>query len=66
MGVALQDLDCVAMGDVVEADAVGCEDLIAHFDAVLFCKTARIQSEEKMYDRHDKPEVKPTIKSVPF
>lgn len=50
MGVALQDLDGVAMGDVVEADTVGCEDLIAHFDAVLFCKTAGIQPEEKMYD----------------
>lgn len=50
MGVALQDLDGVAMGDVVEADTVGCEDLIAHFDAVLFCKTTGIQPEEKMYD----------------
>lgn len=43
MGVALQDLHCVAVGDVIKADPIGCEDLITHFDAMLLCKTTRVQ-----------------------
>lgn len=46
MGVALQDLHCIAVCDVMEADPVGCEDLVAHFDAVLLCETAWVQPEE--------------------
>lgn len=48
MSVALQDFDCIAMGDVIEADPVGRHDLIAHLDAVLLCKSARVQPEEKI------------------
>lgn len=50
VGVALQDLHCVAVGDVIEADPIGCQDLIAHFYAVLLCKTTGVQprrAEEK-------------------
>ncbi len=51
VGVALQDLDCIAVGDVIKADPVGCKDLIAHFDAMLFCKPTRVQPEEKIYKK---------------
>lgn len=50
MGVALQDLHCIAVGDVIKADPIGCKDLIAHLDAMLFCKTTRVQPGEKVYD----------------
>lgn len=46
MGVALQDLHCVAVGDVIKTDPIGCEDLITHFDAMLLCKTTRVQPKE--------------------
>lgn len=48
VGVALQDLHCVAVGDVLKADAIGCKNLIAHFDAMLFCKATWVQPEENM------------------
>lgn len=46
MGVALQHLHCIAVRDVIEADPVGCEDLVPHFDAVLLCETAWVQPED--------------------
>lgn len=47
MSVALQDLHCVAVGDVIKAHPIGCKDLIAHFDAVLLCETTRVQPKEQ-------------------
>lgn len=47
MSVALQDLHCIAVGDVIEAHPIGCKDLIAHFDAVLLCETSWVQPEEQ-------------------
>lgn len=38
MGVALQDLNGIAMSDVIKADSVGCKDLVTHLDTVLFGK----------------------------
>lgn len=46
MGVALQDLHCIAVRDIIKADPVGCEDLVPHFDAVLLCETTWVQPEE--------------------
>lgn len=48
MGVALQDLDCVAVGDVVKAHPVGCKDLIAHFDAMMFREPTWVQPAKKI------------------
>lgn len=55
MGVALQDLHCVAVGDVIKADPIGCQDLITHFYAVLLCKTTRVQPEETDGENEKKP-----------
>lgn len=55
MGVALQDLHCVAMGDIIKADPIGCQDLITHFYAVLLCKTTRVQPEETDGEKEKKP-----------
>lgn len=46
MGVALQDLHCTAVRYVIEADPVGHEDLVPHFDAMLLCETAWVQPEK--------------------
>lgn len=52
MGVALQDVHSIAVGDVIEADPVGCKDLITHFDAMLLRDPARVQpGETKTGDR---------------
>lgn len=59
MGVALQDLHCVAVGDVIKADPIGCEDLITHFDAMLLCKTTWVQPKET----NNKKEKKKNMKS---
>lgn len=57
MGVALQDLHGVAVGDVIEADPIGCQDLITHFYAVLLCKTTRVQPEETDEKKEKKSKV---------
>ena len=46
MGVALQDLHCVTVRDLIEADPVGCEDLVPHFDAMLLCESTWVQPQE--------------------
>lgn len=46
MGVTLQDFHRVTMSDVIEADPIGCQDLITHFDAILLCQTTRVQPEK--------------------
>lgn len=49
MGVTLQDLHCIAVGDVFKAHPVGCKYLIPHFDAVLFCKPTWVQPKEETF-----------------
>lgn len=43
MGVTLQDFHGVTVRDVIEADPIGCQDLITHFYAILLCETTRVQ-----------------------
>lgn len=47
MGVAFQDLNGIAVGDVIKADPIGCKNLITHFDAMLFCEPSWVQPEER-------------------
>lgn len=61
MGVALQDLHCVAVGDVIKADPIGCEDLITHFDAMQLCKTTRVQPKETKNKTEKKKKKKKTM-----
>lgn len=47
VGMTLQDLHCIAVGDVVKTHPIGSKNLITHFDAMLFCKATWVQPEEK-------------------
>lgn len=51
MSVTLQDFNCVAVCDVTKTDAVGRQDLIAHFDPMLLRQSTRVQPETDM-DKH--------------
>ena len=44
MGVALQHLHRVAMGDVFKAHPIGCEDLVTHLDAMQLGQAPGVQS----------------------
>ena len=52
MGVALQDLHCIAVGDVIKAHPIGCKDLVTHFDAMLLCKPTWVQPEDAYKNTH--------------